>query len=275
MNWTKTISLFSVLLLTGCNNAQSQAPDKAQVRYIANESVLVSHGKTRILFDPLPLSGFDVYAETPQEDIVQMMEGKGAYADIDAVFISHAHSDHFSAPAMLAYMNAQQNIWLIAPRQAFDMMLKEDTWLSSYAARMTILDLEAGDPAQRLEIGDIKASAVRIPHAGWPAPKRAAIQNIVYRVTLSDTATVIHMGDADAKRQHFIPHKEHWAEKRADIAFPPYWFLTSSSGRYILSDEMNVDKSIGVHVPLEIPQDLKDSGQDFFSVSGETREIGE
>jgi len=37
---------------------------------------------------------------------------------------------------------------------------------------------------------------------------------------------------------------------------------------------MNIDKSIGVHVPLEVPQDLKDSGQDYFSVSGETREIG-
>ena len=279
MNWTNTISLVAVFLLAGCNNVQSQVSDKphdkAQVRYIANESVLVSHGDTRILFDPLPLSGFGVYPETPQEDIVKMMAGEGAYADIDAVFISHAHSDHFSAPAMLAYMNAQPDIWLIAPRQAFDMMLKEETWLSSYASRMTILDLEAGDPAQELEVGDFKASAVRIPHAGWPAPERASIQNIVYRVTLSDTATVIHMGDADPKRQHFIPHKEHWAEKRTDTAFPPYWFLTSSSGRYILSDEMNISKNIGVHVPLEIPDDLKESGQDYFSVSGETRVIGE
>ena len=83
------------------------------------------------------------------------------------------------------------------------------------------------------------------------------------------------MGDADPRRQHFIPHKEHWAAKRTDTAFPPYWFLTSLQGRNILSDDMNVAKSTGVHVPLKIPTDLKESGQDYFSKPGETREIGE
>jgi len=92
---------------------------------------------------------------------------------------------------------------------------------------------------------------------------------------LGDGATVMHMGDADPRRQHFIPHKAHWAEKRTDSAFPPYWFLTSSQGRNILSDDMNVANSIGIHVPLKVPADLKESGQDYFSVGGETREIGE
>ena len=46
-------------------------------------------------------------------------------------------------------------------------------------------------------------------------------------------------------------------------------------GRYILEDDMNVAKSIGIHVPIEEPFDLQESGQDYFSVSGETREIGE
>ena len=140
---------------------------------------------------------------------------------------------------------------------------------------MTILDMEAGDTAEAITIGEITAAAVRIPHAGWPAPARASIQNMVYRVTLGDGATVIHMGDADPRRQHFIPHKDHWAEQRTDTAFPPYWFLTSLQGRNILEDDMNVEKSIGIHVPLKIPADLKESGQDYFSVSGETREIGE
>jgi len=89
----------------------------------------------------------------------------------------------------------------------------------------------------------------------------------------SGAATVIHMGDADLRRQHFIAHKDHWAERRTDTAFPPYWFLTSPQGRNILSDDMNVAKSIGIHVPIEVPADLKESGQDYFSKSGETRPI--
>jgi len=96
-----------------------------------------------------------------------MMKGEGAYAGIDAVFISHAHRDHFSAVAMIAYLSAP------------------------------------------------------------------------------------------------------------DHAFPPYWFLTSPQGRNILTDDMNVAISTGIHVPIKVPADLKESGQDYFSLSGETREIGE
>jgi len=136
-------------------------------RYIANEAILVSH----------------------------------AYAGIDAVFISHAHRDHFSAAAMIAYLSARPEVKLVAPQQALDMMKADANWDAALRGRMTILDMEAGDEAETISVGDVKASAVRI----------------------------IHMGDADPRRQHFIPHRDHWAAKRTDHAFPPYWFLTSPS----------------------------------------------
>lgn len=245
----------------------------SEARYIANEAILVSHGETKVLFDPLPLSGFGVYPETPESDIAQMMKGEGAYAGIDAVFISHAHRDHFSAVAMISYLTAQPDVRLVAPQQALEMMQKDANWSEELRARMSIINLEAGDAPETISIGDIKATAVRIPHAGWPAPARATVQNMVYRVTLGDGATVMHMGDADPRRQHFIPHKDHWAETRTDTAFPPYWFLTSPQGRNILEDDMNVATSTGIHVPIEVPADLKESGQDYFSVGGETRLI--
>ena len=252
---------------------------KAEAHYIANESLLVSHGKTKIMFDPLPLSGFGVYPEPSEAQVKQMMAGEGVYAGVDAIFISHAHRDHFSAAAIIDYMLAQPDVRVVMPQQAIEMVQEEfvdiEEWDDAMKSRFIILDMEAGDAAKSVTIGDITATAVRIPHAGWPAPARAKVQNMVYRVTLGDGATVMHMGDADPRRQHFIPHKEHWAAKRTDTAFPPYWFLTSMQGRNILSDDMNVASSIGVHVPLEIPADLKASGQDYFSKPGEMREIGE
>ena len=150
----------------------------------------------------------------------------------------------------MSYMSAQPDVHLVVPKQALEMMQANENWDEALLSRMTILDMDAGDAAESITIGDITATAVRIPHAGWPAPARAAVQNMVYRVTLGDGSTVIHMGDADPRRQHFIPHKEHWAERRTDTAFPPYWFLTSLQGRNILEDDMNVAKSIGVHLSL-------------------------
>ena len=270
------LKAITALFLMMCLNGTALAHENStNAQYIANEAVLVTHGETKIMFDPLPLSGFGVYPETSAEDVAKMMKGEGEYEGVTAVFISHAHRDHFSAIAMISYLTANPEVRLVAPQQALDMMEADANWDASLQARMTILDMEAGDTAEAITIGEITAAAVRIPHAGWPAPARASIQNMVYRVTLGDGATVIHMGDADPRRQHFIPHKDHWAEQRTDTAFPPYWFLTSLQGRNILEDDMNVEKSIGIHVPLKIPADLKESGQDYFSVSGETREIGE
>jgi hypothetical protein len=137
---------------------------------------------------------------------------------------------------------------------------------------MTILSLEYGDAPKTLNIGSVKATAVRIAHAGWPAPRRAIVQNMVYRVTLGDGPTVMHMGDADIRAEHYAPFKTHWRAQSTDLAMPPYWFLTSPGGPKIL-EGLNVEKSVGIHVPLNVPQELEDSGVDFFSVSDESRQI--
>lgn len=259
--------------LCACLGVSAHAHEAGQAHYIANEGVLVEQGDVKILFDPLPLSGFNVYAEPSEVQVAAMMAGEGAFAGVDAVFISHAHRDHFSAPSVVALMEAQTEIHLIAPQQALDMMQQDASWSDDLLPRITALDMAAGDTPQTVALEGIRATALRIPHAGWPAPARAAVQNMVYRVTLGEAATVIHMGDADTRRRHFTPHKTHWDARRTDTAFPPYWFLLSEDGRKILSNDMNVATSIGVHVPLDVPQDLRDSGADYFSIPGETRPI--
>ena len=251
----------------------SHGDKAAQARYIANEGVLISQGHTKIMFDPLPLSGFGTYPEVPETTFDAIMKGTGAYAGVDAVFISHAHTDHFSAKNMIAYMQAHKKVRLIAPQQALDALQKDEAWDKKLRKRMTIIDLEAGDAPQKIRLRNIRATAVRIPHAGWPAPARAAVQNIVYRVTLDRSATVMHMGDADPNPVHFTPHAEHWQDVRTDTAFPPYWFFLSETGQAILSNDINADKAIGVHVPINVPQELQDSGSDYFSVFEETRDI--
>ncbi len=245
----------------------------ADARYIANQGVMISDGTVKVLFDPLPLSGFGIYMDVPAEDEAAMMAGSPPYDLIDAVFISHAHRDHFSASRMVEFMNAQTQARLVAPQQALDMMLRDESWDPNLMARITAFDMEYGDVPEMITIGDITASAVRIPHAGWPAPRRAMVQNMVYRVTLGGGAVVMHMGDADVRREHYAPFAAHWQAKRTDTAFPPYWFLVSTVGTDILYNDMNIDTAIGTHVPLDVPDDLKDSGVDYLHISGEHRTI--
>jgi len=230
-------------------SAAHASPQTAQAQYIANAGILVSQGDTKVLFDPFFNNGFDTYSVPSSEQVNAIMQG------------------------IAPYMKAHKAVRIVAPQQALEMMQDEVTWEENLLRRVMALDLAYEDGTISIGIGAISSSAVRIPHSGWPDPRRAAIQNLVYRVTLNETATVMHMGDADPRAQHYTPYKAHWAVRSTDTAFPPYWFYGSDEGQAILADIINVKNSIGVHVPIKIPQGLKDSGADYFSKAGETRPV--
>ena len=132
-----------------------------------------------------------------------------------------------------------------------------------------------GTEINSIAVDSIQVDAVRIPHAGWPG--RAEVSNIVYRVTipmnseahLHEQLTFIHMGDADPNDTHFRPLAEFWNLQKTTVAFPPYWFYSSSTGNYILDYRINTEKSIGVHVPKKVPASLIRSEKAYFSVPGE------
>lgn len=264
-------TLFSALMFSALSSAAFAHDSEA--RYIANEGVLVTSGETKIMFDPLFSEGFGTYLTVPAETRAKMMAGQVPFDGVDAVFISHAHGDHFAAKDVAAYLDAQPGVMLFAPQQAIDRLMLAADPKSGIADRVVAFDLAAGDAAQNETRGDITAEAVRIPHAGWPAPRRASVQNIVFRVTLNADVTVMHMGDADVNIVHYRPHAAHWQARGTDTAFPPYWMLTAPGGSQIL-EYMNVESSVGTHVPIKVPSDLKNSGKDYFSVPGETRLIG-
>ena len=101
------------------------------------------------------------------------------------------------------------------------------------------------------------------------------VQNIAFRVTVDDEASVVHLGDADPNLIHFELDREEWHEHATDVALPPYWFFNSKMGNQILKEYVRPKHSIGIHVPASfadpanIPDDLQ--GYDLFTKPGETR----
>jgi hypothetical protein len=62
------------------------------------------------------------------------------------------------------------------------------------------------------------------------------------------------------------------------VAFPPYWFLTSDDGRQVLERRIAAARSIGVHVPRNVPSRSEQRapelrGHELFTVPGEVREL--
>ena len=276
---TLFLKRLSILLLFSSITTYSNAHQRsATATYLGNEAILVTSDGGKVLFDPFFHSSFGVYQLVPEDIRLAIMRGTQPYNNIDVIVISHAHGDHFSPGDVLSYLQAFPLTKLVAPKQAVEQILENIKGHESekqLQSQMISVALVLGDKAISVEVGSITFEAVRIPHSGWPG--RADIENIVFRVTLNDgsdgASTVMHMGDADANDEHYLPHKQHWLKRITDTAFPPYWFYGSAEGNDILNEIINAKHSIGLHVPVIVPNSLKKSGKDYFSKPGEQRKI--
>ena len=271
MNHFRVLSLAFVLLVAGL----SQADDAIDAKYLANAGVLISHGETKIVFDPLFDNDYGFYELVPKDIETALFAGAPPFDGLDAVFVSHHHGDHFSPARMVQLLKAHPNLQLFAPRQAIDDM-PVDATDAALRSRLHAVALNAGERFTMV-IGDVEVNAVRIPHAGWPE-RNADIENISFKVSLDAEATVLHMGDAHTDPRIFDSQAEYWAERPMHLAMPPYWYFTSGGGKKILNEHIRAGETIGVHVPANIPdspsqypEELR--GRTLFSIPGEEKRI--
>ncbi len=255
-----------------------QVPGAANARYLANAAVLITNGETKVVFDPLYRNDFGRYEMVPEDVERALFAGAPPFDGLDAVFISHFHEDHFSAADILRLLEARPTLRLYAPAQAVAGMREIDAdRLEAVADRVTAIALAYRDAPVMLEEGPLVVEAVRIPHSGWPA-RQQQVENLVFRVTLDGETTVVHLGDADASDAHFGPDAAYWSRRRTDVALPPYWFFLTPEGRQVLEQRIAPVRSIGIHVPADVPADAARRapelrGHDLFTEPGEVRAI--
>ena len=267
------LSLFSVQVfghqIINHKNSNDNSDHAGYAHYLGNEGLLLVDGNTKVLFDPFFHKDFNQYQSVPQHIINKIHNGESPYNNVSAVFISHAHDDHFTAKTVADYLVRYPNVKLIAPQQAVD---KLSPFLDkSNREQLIAVDLNFGDKVWRKELGALSVDAIRIPHAGRPG--RAGVQNIVFRVAFNSGTTVMHMGDADPDDDHYLPYRLVWQEKITHTAFPPYWFFYSAEGRDILGDIINAERHIGIHVPVKVPAMLKNGDYLYFSQPGSEKAL--
>jgi L-ascorbate metabolism protein UlaG (beta-lactamase superfamily) len=258
--------------------AAAATPGAATAQYLANAAVLVANGGTKVVFDPLFRNDFGSYERVPEALERALFAGAPPFDGLDAVFISHYHEDHFSAADVLRLLEARPDLRLYAPAQAVAGMREiAAARLDAVIGRVHAITLQYRDAPVSLEQGPLLIEAVRVPHSGWPA-RQQHVENIAFRVTLDTETTVVHLGDADASDAHFAHDGAYWSKRRTDLALPPYWFFLADGGRQVLERRIAAARSIGMHVPADVPSrpaeraaELRD--HELFTEPGEVRAI--
>lgn len=240
--------------------------DNGEATYLGNEGVMVEHDDAKLLFDPFFHNDYGRFQLVPDDIMQKIFNNEAPYEDISAIFISHAHGDHFDANDVIKYLSRFPKVMLIGPQQAIDQILVIPQ-SEAVKTQLHVVPAKFEGDVVTLKLNNLVVEAVFLPHAGWPRTKE--VENLAYRVTLNNEVTVLHMGDADQTDDFIGFYHEHWQQKITDTAFPPYWFLTSAQGVTTLQTHLNAQQWVGVHVPIELPDALKLSGQDYFAQPGE------
>lgn len=118
------LKLIAVLLLglgSFCDETRSHE-FTSQATYLGNEGVMVNNEGVKILFDPFFHNSYGHYTLVPDQIRKAIFANEAPYNDIKALFISHAHEDHFDKNDVLAYLLANKKVKLVAPGQAVNML---------------------------------------------------------------------------------------------------------------------------------------------------------
>jgi len=248
----------------------------AEARYLANEAVLIAHGDIKVLFDAFYVDSFGTLALVPEKTSAAIMAGTPPYDGIDAVFVSHAHGDHFTAAPTLAYLRAHPAVRLFAAGQVIAALTDAaDGPNDPVLQRLVRFELAPGDPPRSTAIDGITVDAIAVPHAG--GARFADVRNVIFRVSLGDWPTIMHLGDAAPDLASFSVQKDFLDAKRTNTALPPHWFANADTGKTILKDWIKADQVIAIHIPAEAAGQgaawRAMLGSDAFTDPGEVRAI--
>lgn len=267
-----------ILLLLSASSSIADDGQPWHAHYLANAGVMVARGDTKVLFDPFFRKDFGYYDLVPPEMEADIFAGTPPWDGIDAIFISHYHGDHFEPAVIVDFLHQWPAVRLYAPQQAVAAFLAlEEVPGESILNRVHSIELERESPALRFSMDGLLIEAVRVAHGGWPG-RHAHVENIVYRVTLDDVTTVMHLGDADAGREHYTPHQAFWESRESDLAMVPVWLMLTKKGRHVLDEHIDAEHEIGVHVYKTVPDDAEErppkfKGLDIFTEPGEIRQF--
>lgn len=266
--------ILGVFLVTASGHCDGHEQPTGEARYLGNEGVMVAVAGHKVLVDAFYAQSFSTYSLVPEHLVTDMMSGRPPFDDVAAVFVSHVHGDHFSPAPLLAYLRAQTQVQIFCPEQVLDKLVQAGAG-ADILDRVTAIDLKPGDVPEQLRSGDLEIAVVALPHAG--GARMADVRNLSFRVTLGDTHTFVHLGDAAIDQPAFARLESFWADRQVDTAFTPYWFLGDETGLRLLRDYLAPGRVVGIHVPAAAAGQgdawRAQLGADLFTDPGEFRRL--
>lgn len=215
------------------------------ITYLGNEGFLITSENRKVLIDALFYSS-NYTAPTP-EMLKQMIQNQPPFNDIDILFVTHAHRDHFTPDICLLFLQNQKNSKLVAPVQAVDQM-KDLPGFNSVRPRVISVESEFGEH-ELIKAGPIKVDAFCLNHSPYwkdGVNRQAEIKNMAYIVELDGTR-FYHSGDATFKGNLEAFQNYNFFDSPVDLMFLQR-YDTSVETKSFVANTIKPDEIIAMHI---------------------------
>ena len=243
---TVTISRWrepAVAAIIPSENDSEPLPNDAafEVRYIANEGVLISSAGKRVLIDGLHRRYADAYAYLPDAEREKMETARPPFDKIDLVLVSHMHGDHFHAESVGRYLTSDTRSVFASSQQVVDLVAKEFAGYEAIKSRISPVHYQLKS-RQTKKLAGIDVEFLGVGHGSG---RHASIQNLGHVISLGGKK-FLHIGDAEISPEIFDAFD---VEQQAiDVALLPYWFLINKEGQDLIERHIKPKQIFALHV---------------------------
>lgn len=285
-NKTCLAILFAILTLVNSNNSYSQEAKECTVIYLALDGFIIESGNKKIAIDAL-ISRRILNKQNVDREIVDLIENAYyPFNNVDIIFVTHKHLDHFEPDLTIQYLENNQHAILICPQEVFDIIKLLGDY---YQVEDRIFPIKyEKDKVQSINKKNISVRAFPLPHgayfvtdpkSGKRVDRHADVENFGYLINL-DGVNIFHAGDNTLLSQEEYK-KYRLQDENIDIAFVSSLFWSKENitiRKNVLENLINPDNTILMHLQMgddlsKVPQEMKNvfPGINHFTFPLETK----
>lgn len=230
-----------LLSLARVSLVQAPVQDGVAITFLANEGVLLSSGRHKVLIDALFQKYETGFAIPPDSTRAALEQASAPFDSVALILVTHRHGDHFHPSSVVAHMRANVHARLLTSAQVIDSLSGRLVGTHGLASRMLPRTTPSG--VRRTEIIDgITVHVLGLPHGGQ---RHRAVEHLGYIVELGGRR-VLHVGDTEIGEAAFAPFRLDTA--RIDVALLPQWMVTSDDGRRTIERWIRPKQVVAMHV---------------------------
>ena len=220
--------------------SEATTAEGVQVRFLANEGVLLSAGEDKVLIDALFVKYGD-YAVPDWRTARNLAAAQPPFDSVDVVLVTHYHGDHFAPEPVARHLRSNPRATLVASQQVIDSLRAGASLADIGAARILSRTMKEGT-WKRDTINGVTVELLGIPHG---SRRHRHVEHVGFIVEMGGRR-VLHVGDTDITDATYAPLRLDTA--RVDVALIPYWALLDDDSRRVIARYIKPKHIVAMHV---------------------------